>query len=236
MHNLLVLMIIPLILSLPYWQQQYKICRWKRLLQINAHLSMMAHLYQDVDGFAASKRARIKQDAMEYVYGEIELLSFMALLSLIKPDHNTVFYDLGCGSGKAVFACALVYDVKKSCGIELFAELYELAIQQKDRLMLLVSDDNNKIYAKKASTVCFINDNFLQADFNDATLIFINATGFFGATWEALNLLLSSIKSCQIVITTSKKLTIPVFKVMKITIMEMSWGLVKVYIHQRVSI
>ena len=68
--------------------------------------------------------ARQKQDAIEYVYGEIEFLPFIALLSLDKPDSKTVFYDLGSGIGKAVLACAMVYPVHKSVGVELLPELY----------------------------------------------------------------------------------------------------------------
>lgn len=61
---------------------------------------------------------------MEYAYGEIKFMSFIALLSLTNPDADTVFYDLGSGIGKAVLACSMVFPIRKSVGVELFPELY----------------------------------------------------------------------------------------------------------------
>lgn len=70
---------------------------------------MFQNLYEDVDGYSISRKARVKMDAFAYTYGEIEFLSFIALLSLVKPNENSVFYDLGSGTGKAVIAAAMVY-------------------------------------------------------------------------------------------------------------------------------
>lgn len=78
---------------------------------------------------------------MEYSYGEIEFFSFIALLSLINPNENTVFYDLGSGTGKAVIACGMVFPVQKSIGIELFPELYLHSCQQVEQLAAIKQYD-----------------------------------------------------------------------------------------------
>lgn len=95
-------------------QQKRKIRRWQDALAISKHLAVFQQLYADVNGFALSKKARLGGDAFEYVYGEIEFESFTALLSLCHPNSSTIFYDLGSGTGKAVLACAMVFNVKKA--------------------------------------------------------------------------------------------------------------------------
>lgn len=230
MWIILLLFLALLMLSCPYWWRQFIIKRWRNILDLDTHLTTFRLLYANIDGFALSRKARSKHDDMEYVYGEIDFISFIALLSLVKPDTSTVFYDLGSGTGKAVFACAMVFNVKKCCGIELFNELHSAAVQQQRHLQHLSRTTSN--YRDKVKRICFIQDDFLQADFKDATLIFINAAGFFGPTWQALNQRLEQLTSRLTVITTSKKLTSTAFTVIKMTQVQMSWGVVDAYIHR----
>lgn len=62
------------------------------------------------------------------VYGEIDLQGFCDLLMNHVPhSHNDVFYDLGSGSGKAVFAARFVGDFQDCVGIELLSNLHEMA-------------------------------------------------------------------------------------------------------------
>ena len=201
--------------------------RWFRALNLKTHQRHFDGLYQAVNGFALSQIARQKGDAMEYTYGEIEFIPFIALLSLVPPDKDTVFYDLGSGTGKAVLACAMVFKVKKSCGIELFEELHQSARDQKKYLERIPE------YQEKAQTIDFIQTNFLQADISDATLIFINASALFGDTWGALLQRLRRLKPGTIILITSKKLSCDVFETKKETLIQMSWGVVKVFVFVR---
>jgi hypothetical protein len=201
--------------------------RWFRALNLKTHQRHFDELYQAVNGFALSQIARQKGDAMEYTYGEIEFIPFIALLSLVHPDKDTVFYDLGSGTGKAILACAMVFTVKKSCGIELFEELHQSACDQKQHLERIPE------YQEKAQTIQFMHTNFLQADISDATLIFINASALFGDTWEALSQRLRQLKSGTIILMTSKKLSCDVFEIKKETLIQMSWGVVRVFVFVR---
>ncbi|KTD58199.1 hypothetical protein Lsai_0806 [Legionella sainthelensi] len=177
-----------------------------------------------------SQNARRKHDAMEYSYGEIEFFSFIALLSLINPNENTVFYDLGSGTGKAVIACGMVFPVKKSIGIELFPELYLHSCQQVEQLAAI------KQYERQAPKIKFRLGDFLEANLNDATLIFINSTAFFGPTWEKLCVKIDYLPHLTTIITTSKPLSCIHFKLLKHTKVKMSWGVVSAYIHTRKNI
>ncbi|HHF7347457.1 TPA: hypothetical protein ACPSKE_000617 [Legionella feeleii] len=221
------IVICSLFLFLPIWRRQIKLRRWRKSLHLNKHHKVYRQLYANVDGFALSKAERTRQDAPEYVYGEIDFESFIALLSLGKPGPSTVFYDLGSGTGKAVLACIMVFDVKKSCGIELFTSLHHCAQQQQQRLKCIQD------YEAKATRIEFMKRNFLETNFADANLIFINATAFFGETWLAISKLVEQIKPGALVITTSKALRSDLFTLEAVTQVKMSWGIVKAYIQQR---
>lgn len=203
--------------------------RWHNALRLQQHEETFTTLYQSVNGFALSRTMRQTQDAIEYVYGEIDFLSFIALLTLARPDDQTVFYDLGSGTGKAVIACAMVFEVKKSYGIEVFSALHQTALEQKARL------NQNKRYQGIAKHIEFIHNDFLNTDFNDATLIFINASAFIGETWQALLQKLLKTHAGTTIILASKTLPPDEFQTLYSTHVQMSWGIVATHVYQRLK-
>ncbi len=211
------------------WQglRRFGIWRWKRRLDLNRHHQIHQKLFKQVDGFKLSLQARQGKDAIEYVYGEIKFIPFIALLSLVKLDSNTVFYDLGSGSGRAVLACAMVFKIKKCCGIEMFEALHQVSCQQKERLYQLSS------YHEKARAIQFYHHDFLSHDLSDATLIFASSTAFLGESWERLNQQFEKLEKCHTIITISKPLSCPAYSLIRSVSVEMSWGVVIAYIHQR---
>lgn len=222
-------LLILLGVSISNWLQDVAYKRWYKKLALNQHQCVYQELYTPINGFALSRAARHTQDAMEYVYGEIDFISFIALLSLTRPDENTVFYDLGSGTGKAAIACAMVFNVKASHGIELFSSLHHAACKQ------LQSLSSRTDYSTTIHKIHFTNDNFLYSDFNDATLIFINATGFFGEMWNAISQRIEQTTRCETVITTSKPLKSAAYNMIHTTSVQMSWGIVTAYIQQRIK-
>jgi SAM-dependent methyltransferase len=212
---------------LPRKRKQWRIQKWQKSLNLPDHLKIFQQLYQTVNGFYLSQQARTRCDAIDYTYGEIEFLPFIALLSLSKIDHNTVFYDLGCGVGKAVLACAMIYPVRHSVGVELLAELHVTACQQAKKLAALEN------YHEQAKKISFIHGDFLDVNLNDATFIFINSTALFNPTWKKICTRLENLPHLVTVITTSKPLPSADFIVIVQTQIEMGWGIVQAYIHQR---
>lgn len=214
----------------PYGWQKITIHYWKKSFALDKAQAIFTQLYSNVDGFTLSRAARNEQDAFDYIYGEIDFMSFIALLSLVNPDRKTVFYDLGSGTGKAVLACAMVFNVRESNGIELFDSLHDAACRQQQALYSLPD------YMPASKTMHFIHDDFLHASFNNATLVYINATGFMGETWMLLSKRLEQTSSCTTVISTSKALKSDAFTVTRVTAVQMSWGVVRAYIHHRTKI
>lgn len=212
------------------YRKNWQIWRWRRALQLNKHELAHNALFKDVNGFALSQMDRVSQDAIEYVYGEIEWTSFIALLSLTKPNETTVFYDLGSGVGKTVIACSSVFGVAKSCGIELMPSLHEAAKKKAEVLAKMPE------YQSIVSSICFIKGNFLDYNLQDATLIFINSTAFFGDVWVKICQYLEIISSCQIIITTSKIMISNAFVVDKVVKVQMNFGVVSAFIHKRLHL
>jgi len=252
---IIIIVLLGAVLLYLLFKDQVNIWRWQHSLKLKQHQTILNTLTAHHNGFVLSKQARLAGDAPEYVYGEIDFMSFIALLSLTKPNASTVFYDLGSGTGKTVLASAMVFPIKKSCGIELFTELHRAAEAQRQALLQLPS------YSTTAQRIHFLNANFLDTDLwsvnmssstqypptpqgvnrettcrrtlADATLIFINATGYFGETWDILNGHLDTLVHCRTIITTSKQLSSKQYKIHKMTQVKMSWGIVKAYIHNR---
>ena len=208
------------------WHKKRLVQRWLKHLSLKEHEKNYSQLFKNVDGFALSKQARSVQDAFEYTYGEIEFTSFIALLSSVQPKADTVFYDLGSGTGTAVLACAMVFKPLKSCGIELFKTLHEAALAQQQQLAEL------PIYREQAKNIQLIQGDFLDIDFKDANIIFINATALIGETWTTLTKRLEQLKTDTIVITTTKQLKTPIFTLIKTSPVQMSWGVVHAFVYK----
>ncbi|CEK12106.1 hypothetical protein [Legionella hackeliae] len=227
---MLIFLLLLLLAILFIWigsRQRRAINSWRKHLALDKHFAVFQALYANVDGFALSKRAREDKDALEYVYGEIEFESFIALLSLCKTNASTIFYDLGSGTGKAVIACALVFEVQKSCGIEIFPTLHNCAQTQQRRLKQFSH------YQQKAERIEFILGDLLTSQFNDASLVFINATAFFGEYWLTISKHLEQLKPGSLVISTSKAILSNQFTTREVTAIQMNWGVVNAFIQEK---
>lgn len=81
-------------------------------------------------GKTLSKREREDRDLnneKSLIYGEVEFESFYRILRKINPAPGGVFYDLGSGTGKALFVARLTRDFRKCIGIEILESLHEEA-------------------------------------------------------------------------------------------------------------
>ncbi|WP_157737801.1 methyltransferase [Legionella waltersii] len=208
-------------------KNRHRISRWKSKLQLDKHAPIFESIFSEVNGFQLSQISKQNCNAIDYIYGEIEFLPFISLLSLVKPNTDTVFYDLGSGTGKAVIACAMVFPIKRAVGIELFPLLHEASWDRTAKLEVI---DGYQCIQDKIS---FIQGNFLDINISDATLVFINASTLIGNSWNSLIKRLESTSSINTVITTTKPLKSGVFTMVNATCVEMSWGVVNAYIHHR---
>lgn len=163
----------------------------------------------------------------EFIYGEITFLSFYQILEKTEPKPGDIFYDLGSGTGKAVFTAGLSFDLAKSCGIELLPPLYEKATH--------ILQNSQTICAKEQiaqlATLQFINDSFLNYPFNDANIIYIAATCLKDSTWEDLIQKMATLSAGTRIIVATKKIHHDLFELLYQGIDLMSWGLCPVSIY-----
>lgn len=211
---LLTLVIMSVLLFIPY----YKAAKRKRTyLKI---LKIIEHQYTRENPYSISKLAKELHEDDSLTYGEIDTVALLDLLAILKPSALDVFYDLGSGLGKAVFAAKLCYPQMQAIGIERQAELHDLAEE--------IGQSKAPPHAQ------YICDDFLNVDFTDATIILINATAFNGELWEALLAKLKTLKPMSKIIITSKKLPSSDFIKRYGAMEKMNWGLCTTHIYEKI--
>ncbi len=194
-------------------------------------LDMLHALYAKTNAHKISKNYRKRKGihSEKFLYGEVYPVTLIKLLDLAKPAPNDIFYDLGSGAGQAVILADKCYPFSKCKGIELLPALYHLSEEKR-------IDYENEAKQKEPETktnIEFIEGSFLEHDFSDADIVFINATAFKGDIWEQLTKKLNMLNSGSRVIVTSLTLDPAQFEEIYHDHEVMSWGFctVRIYKH-----
>lgn len=206
---------------------------WPRIDKLEKILN---HIYRRSSGKFISKMHRATHCIRnkELIYGEIHFLSFYTILKKAEPKEGDVFYDLGSGTGKAVFCAALFLECSQVKGIELLFPLCKKANSFLNKArQLYETNQNTELHSIKK--IEFINDNFLDYDFLDADIIYIAATCLNHSTWQQLITKMSLLKPGSRIIVASKSIQHPGFKTIYHSVEIMSWGLCPVFIYKIVS-
>jgi SAM-dependent methyltransferase len=199
---------------------QQWLSRRKRNQKIQHTLSICHEIYQHISGFHLAKQARSDQQlfSYEYLYGEIDYLTFAQLLLRCTIHPDTVFYDLGSGTGKAVVFAALLLELKQACGIEQLTLLHESAKEASNHLI-----DKN---------IHFYQADLLRHPWHHADLVFVNATAFIGDFWQQVLEQLKKLQAGTQIIIVTKQLPADHFKLIYQDFLPMSWGLARVGIYR----
>lgn len=194
---------------------------------------VLVRLFRNVDAYNISIESRKKEkiNSQEYIYGEIVFHSFAEILSMAKPQPNEIFYDLGCGSGKAVFTAAIVYDYLQVRGVEYLKPLYELCLELLDKYNVLLKEYPH--LKNRANNIEFINADIREYDFSDADIIFVNATCFNRLTWPKIVAKFGQLKKGARVIITTKTFESDQFELIHARSYLMSWGSNSIHIYKK---
>lgn len=140
-------------------------------------------------------------------YGEITKSGVESIYKWIKSNvdsvEDVIFYDIGSGHGKMVMHLSLISNFKKITGIELNTLRYKYCLEILNQISYL---DN----------VYFINDDVLNCDITDATIIFMNDALM---PQELINSIFSMLKKGTIVISIEENK----FKPFETIEVEVSW-------------
>lgn len=170
-------------------------------------------------------------DGEQFTYGEILPSSFAQLLNLTSPVAGEIFYDLGCGSGKAVFCAPLCFPFLKAKGVELLPPLFEYCSKLKNQFMQLVTE--SKYFKKNVPSVEFFQGDLLNVDFSDGNIFFLNATCFRDDDWNNLIKKLSALPVGVRVIIVTRHLENEAFELIETGTYSMSWGFSSVFIYRK---
>ena len=127
---------------------------------LTATPNIIRALFKNVKGNEASlnfiregqQQGILQKCDLSFTYGEVVSTSFMQILGFVANSNNLnnfdamdpacgrVFYDLGCGTGRAVICAALSHEFAKVVGIELVPELVSIATNVKDCLVKACED------------------------------------------------------------------------------------------------
>lgn len=190
-------------------------------------------LYSDVNGRALSLKWREEKEetSKSFVYGEVVPDSFFEIMSVLNPRPGQVFYDLGSGTGKAVLLAHLLFDFRKSCGIELVEPLHQAGVEVLKRFDKEIKPKIANEVANKE--ISLIHGSFLDADISDADIVFMNSTCFQDDLMELIEVKLETLQPHAQVLCLSKPLRSPYFHQYKNKLYEFSWGQATGFFHRK---
>mmetsp|Transcript_36292 Transcript_36292/g.62622 ORF Transcript_36292/g.62622 Transcript_36292/m.62622 type:complete len:701 (-) Transcript_36292:44-2146(-) len=166
------------------------------------------------------------------IYGEVEFNSFYRVLRKINPAPGKVFYDLGSGTGKAVFAARFAYDFSKCVGIEILHGLHTQAVKVLERYN---AEFKGQLAMGQSQHAAVYEGSFLDFDWSDGEVVFANSTCFDDALMLSLSQTAERLAPGAIVVTFTKGLSSPAFELLERKRYKMSWGPATVFIQRRLN-
>ncbi len=197
-------------------------------------------------GTAAAISSAVPVDDHSLAYSEVEFRSFRALLRQAGAVDGQVFYDLGCGAGKAVAAAALSgVRFVKCVGIEVLPTLALCASEVAKCLRETAGGGQTTAQEKykdhklgpPASPLSLPlleirGDNFLDSDWSDADLVFAASLCFSDRLLQALADRGAKLRPGAVLLTLKlPERYEPLYTLGKtVRSVKMSWGRANVYV------
>lgn len=130
-------------------------------------------LYSDIDGYEVSNSARASARITEgLLYGEIPFATWKSIVMRANPKHDAIFFDLGSGTGRVVMQSHLLFNFKKSIGIELLPGLHDQACEVTDKFVEEIEPlIRNELGDRELH---LFNESFFDVDLSEADLILLN--------------------------------------------------------------
>jgi hypothetical protein len=166
------------------------------------------------------------------VYGEIEFESFQKLLQCLPPpvSHGEgIFYDIGSGSGRAVFTARFTGDFDRCVGIELLPNLHQLAASVNSLYKILYR------HKLKWQTVEFHCADLMEYDWSDGTVVYAPSLLFDDDMMACISTKAQDLQQGAYLISLKKFASIDptAFEMIKEAVFPMSWGSANVYVYRR---
>jgi len=131
------------------------------------------HLYSNVNGYSVSNAARTAAGITEgLLYGELPFETWKAIVMKVNPKHDAVFFDLGSGTGRVVMQSHLLFNFKRSIGLELLPGLHNQACEIALKFAEEIEPDIRDEIGDRE--LHLLNESFFDVDLSEADLILLN--------------------------------------------------------------
>ena len=153
----------------------------------------------------------------EFTYGEVEFLPMIPVFRSLQISPNSVFWDLGCGTGKLLLSMQLLFPDIQIKGVEYLESLYLQCISNLSKI--------------PTNQIIVIHGDLQEVDWSDADFIYCANLCFPSSLNESLKQKCLRLKPRTILILL-QSLSIPGFDLLNQYDVEMTWGSATVYIYQ----
>lgn len=197
-------------------------CHPVKLHQIKTRLN---HQYKDLPSYSLSKTFRQQVDPNpDFVYGELDVGSFIYLCQLASKHHPFRLCDLGSGDGKLIHGGAMYFANSHFTGVEIVPALHQAASLIKSKLAQ---------YYQQHTKVQLIHQDMVELDLTPFDLLYLNLGAISEPTWQKVSQQLKQLTPGTKVISIARQLPSP-FRLIYEGKHPVSWGQAWVRIYQMV--
>jgi precorrin-6B methylase 2 len=184
---------------------------------INLVREIFNKVYEGYDGYKiySQEKEKLNLNKTSFIYGEIIFDEFVELLKKVNPQKDDIFYDLGSGLGKPCLAISLAFEIKKAVGVELLPDFIKASREVYEKTKEIFPEINE---------VEFREENFLETNLEEATIIFLHATCFDEKEMEKIEESLLKLKKESRIIVITKSLKNSKFLLLEEGSIKMNWG------------
>jgi len=187
-----------------------------------------------------SREAIEEQDKLgDLIYGEVSFLALAYILERHLPNCQSggrVFYDLGSGAGRPIFAAALLHPFfTKLCGIELIEGL--AAASQELQFLFSKEILPHLPPAYHAQQIAFQYGDFLTADWSDGDVVLSNSTCFTAELMARMEERAAQLMrpGALFITLTHRFQSAAAWELLESFERRMSWGPAEVFVHRRTA-
>lgn len=181
-------------------------------------------LYGDVNGYGVSSKARVDEGVTEgLLYGEVPFETWKSIVMRANPKHESVFFDLGSGTGRVIMQSHLLFNFQKAIGIELLAGLHDKACEVASQFIEHIEPAVKAELADRE--LHLLNESFFDVDLSEADFILLNHPMKDRKLLEKLEQkFLDELKPGTKIVSIIRALSNPAFKSHGSTKYQFSWG------------
>ncbi len=202
------------------------------MLNYDLAAKLFSSLYDNIDGYSVSHEARKDlEDKNDLLYGELPAETWRDIVERADPKKDGVFLDAGSGTGRVVILSHLLYDFKKTIGVELLQGLHDKACEVKENFDRDVKPQVLDNVANRELE--FFCKNIFDTDFREVDFVFMNHPFKDRELFDLLEeKLLKELKPKSKIVTIIRALKNPAFKQLGNKKYNFSWGESTAYFHE----